>query len=435
MVINGGCFRSYGGPWSARGHGSEVETGLGSVNSLSQKQAPCGDAQAVGKPEEPTAGSNWSAAVTNFNGEALVCETIASIKHLEPPPSEILLVDDGSTDAGLARVRDEHPDVRVVSLGRNTGVLNIVRNRALHEARHRYVLIADNDVTFAPDAVRHLMETLQEREDAAACTPLIVAADDRQTLLAQGHRMHFLGWSTVPRATTVDGARELGEHKAVGCGIQLIDKARSAPVGFFDEDLVLGWGDDGEFHLRLQLAGLGCYTVPSAIVFHRRVREQSRFYGLLHNRWLMLLKVYQWRTLVMIAPALLAYELLLAVQLVGMGIGREYGRALRDVAGNFPRIVRQRRHAQAMRRVADGDILSADRLAAPRRLWERKTIRVGLNALSTGFRFYWALVRPFLRWQRPGTGVAARPTGQARPPSSRPPAPATAPTKPTRHAR
>jgi GT2 family glycosyltransferase len=367
----------------------------------------------------PAVGSDWSAAITNFNGEALVCETIASIKHLEPPPSEILLVDDGSTDASLARVRDEHPDVRIVSLGRNTGVLNIVRNRALHEARHRYVLIADNDVTFAPDAVRHLIRALQGREDAAACTPLIVAADDRRTLLAQGHRMHFLGWSTVPRAATVDGARELGEHKAVGCGIQLIDKARSAPVGFFDEDLVLGWGDDGEFHLRLKLAGLGCYTVPSAIVFHRRVREQSRFYGQLHNRWLILLKDYQWRTLLMIAPALLIYELLLVVLLVAMGTGREYGRALRDVAGDFPRIVRQRRRVQTMRRVADGEILSADGLAAPRRLWERKIVRVGLNVLSAGFRLYWALVRPLLRWRRsalisgrPGTGVAARPTNQ-----------------------
>lgn len=362
----------------------------------------------------------WSAAIANFNGEELVCETIASVKQLEYPPAEILLVDDGSTDASIERVRAEHPDVRIIGLGRNTGILNIVRNRGLREARHRYVLISDNDVVFAPDAVRHLLETLRERPDAAVCTPLVVAADDRQTLLTQGHEIHFLCWSTLMLTTTVHSARSLATRKAMGCGIQMVDKVRATAVGCFDEDLVLGWGDDGEFHFRLRLAGLACYSVPSAMVFHRRVRVKSRFYGQVHNRWHMMLKDYQWRTIVILTPALFIYEPLLALLLVAMGVGRDYGRALRDVARALPHILRQRRRVQAMRRVADRDILSADHLSAPRRLWELKTIRVGFSALSIGFRLYWALARPLLSWRPaeplpslPGRGVAVGTDGLA----------------------
>ena len=399
------------------------------------------------RPETPSAGAlgrpaghcDWSAAITNFNGEEWVCETIASIKQLKPPPSEILMVDDGSTDAGIERVRTEHPDVRIICLGRNTGVLNIVRNRALHEARHRYVLISDNDIAFARDAVRQLMRALQKHKDAAACTPLVLAADDRRTVLSQGHAMHFLGWATVARATTVEGARELGEYKATGGGIQLIDKVRAAPVGFFDEDLVLGWADDGEFHFRLQLAGLGCYTVPSASVFHRRVRVQSRFYGQLHNRWLLLLKHYQWRTLVLIAPALLVYEFLLAGALLAMGVHRDYGRAIRDVVRDLPRVVRNRRHLRTLRQLADRNVLSAEALTGPRALLERKIIRVGLNVLSSGFRLYWVLVYPLLGW--PSASTPGQPgsceipaTDQASTGSSSPSAAAIDPNKTTPHA-
>lgn len=411
------------------------------VNSSLGRHARCGD-QAALCSDESTAAGDWSAAITNFNGEAFLCRTIASIKQLENPPSEILLVDDGSTDASLERAHSEHPDVRIVRLGRNTGVLNIVRNRGLQEARHRYVLISDNDVTFAPDAVRHLMTAIKQREDAAACTPLIVAADGGPTLLAQGHQLHFLCWSTVPPASTVEDARQLGEHKAIGGGIQLIDKLRAASVGFFDEDLVLGWGDDGEFHFRLQLAGLACYSVPSAIVFHRRVREQSRFYGQLHNRWLVLTKHYQLRTLLVIAPALLVYELLLAGMLTTMGIGHEYVRALRNVAGALPRLVRQRRQLQTLRRVPDRDVLSAGRLAAPRALWQRKTIRLGLKALSAGFRFYWALVHPLLGWRscpassgHPSSAFVTHGAGQRPAVAGRPPAAPTEPSERTPHAR
>jgi GT2 family glycosyltransferase len=343
---------------------------------------------------------HWSAAVINFNGEDLVCDTIGSIKSLAHPPNEILLIDDGSTDRSVARVRDKHPDVQVVSLGMNTGRPNVARNRALREARHRYVLVSDNDVIFAPDAVSHLMEALLAREDAAVCTPLIVAADDQWSLLGQGHLIHFLCWSTAAQATTIGGARELGMVRAAGCGIQMIDKLRATMVGFLDERMALGWGDDGEFHFRIQLAGFGSYTVPDAIVFHRRVRTQSRFYGQVHNRWRMLLKDYEWRTLLVAGPALLVYEVLLVATLLAIGAGQEYARAMADVAAGLPEIMQQRRMVQAVRQVADSEVLCAGMLMVPRHLQGRKVVCVGLAALTTGFRLYWSFARRLLHRSR-----------------------------------
>lgn len=339
---------------------------------------------------------DWSAAVINFNGHDLVCDTIESIKRLTDPPREILLVDDGSTDGSILRVRQQHPDVQIVSLAGHTGRPNVARNRALREARHPYVLLSDNDIIFAPDAVNHLIKALQAREDAAVATPLIVAADDRQSLLGQGHRIHFLCWSAATQAVTISDARKLGVLSAAGCGIQMVDKSRATLVGLFDESMALGWGDDGEFHFRVQLAGFGSYTVPDAIAFHRRVRTRSRIYGQVHNRWRMLLKDYEWRTLMVAVPALLLFEVFVAATLLAMGAGSEYARAIADVGAHLPEIMQQRRLVQAVRQVADSELLCAGMLVAPRHLQQRKSVRVGFATLTSGARLYWSFARRLL---------------------------------------
>jgi GT2 family glycosyltransferase len=334
----------------------------------------------------------WTAAVINYNGGRLVADTIASLEQLDEPPDEILLIDDGSSDGSAAAVRQTHPGARVVEM-EHTGQPTRVRNRALREARHRYVLLTDNDVTFAPDAVQQLKAVMLGRADAAVCTPLVVYDDDREAVYGQAHRLHFLCWGTSLKARTVAAARAAGPHRAVGCGIQLIDKVRAEAAGFFDENLVFGWGDDGVLHHRLHLAGWACYTVPDALVFHRRLRTTPRVYGQIHNRWVVLLTDFRVRTLLLTAPALLVFELMLAASVLSLRAGGEYLRALRDVARKLGPIRATRSRVQASRRIPDRDALCADDLDLPR----RSSPLGGLVKLSNvGFRAYWRLVGPLL---------------------------------------
>jgi GT2 family glycosyltransferase len=337
--------------------------------------------------------ATWSAAVINYNGGGLVADTIASIEELENPPDEILLIDDGSSDDSIARVERSHPNVRIVQMERHTARPTMVRNRALREARHRHVLLTDNDVSFAPDAVQQLMAVMLERPDAALCTPLVVCDDDRDTVYGQAHRLHFLCWGTFLRARTVAAARAIGPHRAVGCGIQLIDKVRAEAAGFFDENLVFGWGDDGALHHRLHLAGWACYTVPDALVFHRRLRTTPRIYGQIHNRWVVLLTDFQLRTLLLTAPALLLFELMLVASALSLRAGGEYLRALRDVARKLGPIRATRSRVQSSRRISDRDVLCADDLDLPRR---SSPLDRFVRLSNVGFRAYWRIVGPLL---------------------------------------
>jgi GT2 family glycosyltransferase len=185
------------------------------------------------------------------------------------------------------------------------------------------------------------------------------------------------------------GAR--GPTAGIGCGIQLVDRDAAIAAGLFDENLAHGWLDDGDLHHRLNLFGYRSMSLPTAIVVHRRPRAISRVYGQIHNRWYILLSHYQLRTLIVIAPALLIFELLLIGYVIRSGEARSYARALRDVAAKLPEIRMQRRRVQAGRRLSDKEVLSALDLDLPRHLRDNKGLAAVIRWLSVSFRFYWSV--------------------------------------------
>lgn len=343
---------------------------------------------------QPRVVEAWTAAVINFNGGRLLCDTVTSIKQLAHRPDEIVIVDDGSTDDSLDLLRRRHPDVRIVLMP-HLGRPNAVRTVALQAASHRYVLLSDNDIRFAPGAIQPLMDALRRLPDAAVCTPLVVSDEDPTEIMARSRPLHFLCWATAIEPRHVREAVAEGPRRGIGGGIQLVDKERIRPAGTFDGDLAFGWSD-GEFHLRLQIAGRPCYSVPSALVFHRRVRSSPRVYGQLHNRWHIMLKTYELRTLLLIAPALAVFELMLLVFAVKAGTGRDYFRAHRDILHELGDIRRKRRAIQSTRRVRDRDILVAAELDLPRYMEDKSLLMAALHLISSGFRAYWKIVRPLV---------------------------------------
>lgn len=335
----------------------------------------------------------WSCVVINYNGASCILNTIISVLGLDVPPDEVIVVDDGSTDASPDLVQGKFPQTRIIRLPKNTGRTSIVRNTGLAAATHRYVLITDNDITFAPDAVQQMLVVLRDKSDAAICTPVVLFNDGLRQICNIGHNLHFTCWSsTMP--TDLRALQARGPARAVGCGIQMVDRERLTETGMFDEDFVIGWGDDGELHHRVQLMGLACYSVPAAIVYHERLRSRARYYGQVHNRLLILLKTYRLRTLILLAPALIVFEAGLVVYLWLSGGFAEYRRAVSDIYALRGKIMTDRRRIQAQRRVGDTAVLNAGLLSLSERSASRATKVLG-GLFSRVLSYYWAMVRQF----------------------------------------
>ncbi len=108
-----------------------------------------------------------SVIITTFNRAHLLQRAMSSVLNQTHQNFELIVVDDGSTDATpsvIASVRDP----RLVYLRRTTSsqYANVPRNQALRIARGDYIAYLDDDDEFLPDHLRRLVRALAALPDA-----------------------------------------------------------------------------------------------------------------------------------------------------------------------------------------------------------------------------------------------------------------------------
>jgi GT2 family glycosyltransferase len=338
-------------------------------------------------------------AILNYNGRNHLEETIQSIKALDYPSKRLLMVDDGSTDGSTDFVRINHPDVKIIEMGCNTKMLNRVRNRAISAADTDFILLTDNDITFAPDCLKVLMETMNSLRQVAVLTPRVMYHGDKTRIYIDRNEFHYVcASSDSNRDGTVTHITDSSNEplRSFGCGIMLIDRTKASTIGFFDEDYVMGWGDDGEFHHRINISGLGCYAVPRALVYHKAIKGAPRVYGQIRNRWFLILQTYSWRTFFLTMPALLTYELCLFLFVAMKGFFNEYVKAMRDVVANYQNLMNKRKAVQAYKVVADKEVMTAASIFIPGTYKNNIIIDRAFWSLNILLQSYWTLVRRYL---------------------------------------
>jgi glycosyltransferase involved in cell wall biosynthesis len=112
----------------------------------------------------------FSVVVPVFNREAEILRCVASVLAQRFRDFEIVLVDDGSTDASLARMRAAGDSrIRVLTHGCNRGVCP-ARNTGIAAARGRWVVLLDSDDELAST------EALGRMHALAAAAPDGIAA-------------------------------------------------------------------------------------------------------------------------------------------------------------------------------------------------------------------------------------------------------------------
>lgn len=114
-----------------------------------------------------------SVVIPCWNGEAYLAQALGSVLEQSRPVHEVVVVDDGSTDASLAvaqRFEASHPGlVRVFS--QRSGNAALTRNLGAQVATGDALLFLDADDVLGPEAVAGLLEALQSAPDGVAICP------------------------------------------------------------------------------------------------------------------------------------------------------------------------------------------------------------------------------------------------------------------------
>ncbi|MCD0482085.1 glycosyltransferase [Streptacidiphilus sp. ASG 303] len=113
-----------------------------------------------------------SVVVIVFDDADRIAEAVHSALDQGDAVGEVLVVDDGSTDATpevLARLAAGNPRVRVLTRPANSGGCGTPRNEGIAAAREPYVMLLDSDDVLPPGAARTLLDAATaHRADVAA---------------------------------------------------------------------------------------------------------------------------------------------------------------------------------------------------------------------------------------------------------------------------
>jgi GT2 family glycosyltransferase len=212
-----------------------------------------------------------SVIVCSYNGGKTLDRCLESLKEVDYPNYEVVLVDDGSKD-NTQEIGARHP--WIVSIRQENRGLSFARNVGGHAATGEIIAYTDSDCMADPDWLYYLVHTLTSGEYAGVGGPNISppAEDWIQACVsaAPGGPSHVLLTDVV------------AEH-IPGCNMAFY-KWAFEKVGGFDPEYRKA-GDDVDFCWRLQQEGEVIAFSPAAIVWHYRrftlqaFRKQQEGYG------------------------------------------------------------------------------------------------------------------------------------------------------------
>ena len=193
-----------------------------------------------------------------YNGELWVETAIRSVLEQTVLPNEFIVVDDGSTDGGLAivrRIAADFPLIRIISQ-LNAGQ-SAARNLAISIAKSDYVALIDQDDIWYPNHLEELRKAAARHQGLR----LGWVYSDFDDIDIDGR---MVTRNFIAQRRTDNPKRDLVKVLAQGFVIQpsatLINRAAILAVGGFDERLS-GYEDDDLF-LRIFMANYDNVFLP-----------------------------------------------------------------------------------------------------------------------------------------------------------------------------
>jgi GT2 family glycosyltransferase len=333
-------------------------------------------------------------SIVCHNNRGKLGSTLAALEAAGCPHAAIKIIDIASTDGTVNWLCQDFPGIEIRTLDRNDGP-NPARNVGVRESRFPYVFLMDADIRVQPETIQRLRAAMAADSSVAIASPIVVHADDPETIQYAEGSLHFIceainPWFNGSLAKRGPAPRDVGV--ASTCGL-LLDRASAIDVGLFDERYFMG-KDDGDFTHRMRIAGRRILEVPSALLLHeQRPRSTWLFYYQLRNRWHFMLKNYQLSTLLLILPALAIHEPMQALVLHVKGYGLVYWKAVGGLIRMLPALPRDRAAVRRLRVLPDAVLLRADSLVIREDLASHPLVRLGKRAYEGWLRWYWSLLQ------------------------------------------
>lgn len=211
----------------------------------------------------------------NLNGAPFLGDFLDSV-HVEiggDVDSELILLDNGSSDDSVETVLSDYPWVRLIQSSRNLGFTGGTQ-RASEESDADILVFLNNDMILEPGFMNEILKPLESEENIGSVAGLILNETGTQVDYAGGD-INAFGWGFQryhgQQVSVVD--EEYFDNPTpkqfFGCGGALaITRETWIKSGGFDDDY-FAFFEDVDLGWRLNLMGLKTVLAPKARVLHK----------------------------------------------------------------------------------------------------------------------------------------------------------------------
>ncbi|MFH1229164.1 MAG: glycosyltransferase family 2 protein [Candidatus Aenigmatarchaeota archaeon] len=334
-----------------------------------------------------------SVIFVNYNGKEHIKTCLSSLYKQTMKDFEVVLVDNRSTDGSVEFVRKNFPKVRVVENKENVGFAE-GNNIGVRHARGKYVFILNLDTELDRHCLREMADCAKRNAGAAVCAKILFF-EKRSRINTTGVAFNYLGFGWCDNLGRNDkDFQEETELTFPSGAAFMIDKRIFSELGGFDRSYFFYY-EDSDLGWRMRLRGYKTVLAPKAKVYHKYFfgRHPRKLYYAERNRIITVLKNYQARTLLLIAPPFLLTELGVIFYFLISGSVRSKLGGYWWILKNMGSIIESRRKVQRTRNVGDREIVKHFFTTIEFRQISSPVIEHVLNPVLNA---YWKLIRRFV---------------------------------------
>jgi GT2 family glycosyltransferase len=264
-----------------------------------------------------------SIVLLNWNGEQHVHRCLKHVISQDHRPIEVIVVDNGSVDGSLKRIKSDYRDFVYIENRKNRGFA-VGMNQGIEASHGDFIVPLNQDVCLDHAFVSQCVARMQEDSTLGAIGGRVYCwmGDELTNRLRQGEGEQFF----MKKRFQGDGGHFTNEPTLTFAPSgsfpflrrSMLDDLRQTSGCYYDESYRTGW-EDCDLWFRMHLLGWKCLFLPSAVGWHvgsGSVGGRATFFSkpldyqvrVLRNRHFTIIKDLPWRTLLWLLPYLAATE-------------------------------------------------------------------------------------------------------------------------------
>ena len=227
--------------------------------------------------------------IVNWNTAEMTCACLASIDlNNAVLPIEIILIDNGSTDGSVGKIKASFPYVQVIENSTNRGFA-AANNQGFDIAKGTYVLALNSDTVILGDVLQRSVRYMEQNPNVGAMGCRVLNSDRSLQYTCGGYptlpNLFFLltGLSRLTWPTFLDQyllrrwdrSNELQVDVISGCYL-LLRKSVLEKIGKFDEDFYF-FGEETDLCYRIGKAGWKLMFAPVGEIIHHGSGSMRRY--------------------------------------------------------------------------------------------------------------------------------------------------------------